>query len=1162
MDTFGWHGSLISRDSYPLNNDLYAAYLDSAKSANGTFQLVWHGGDGVSQNNYSDITVSNFFPVLNTYHFNEGELDQFGIIGLETGTYAISLSGDLKSGSIEIYKIENDTIDSVDFLPTIAGGSENGYDLKELHSYLMQTGPNGAVKTKISNIEYSIFDAPKLDDSAMYQLVDINPNLNVIFDGQKSGDGVGITLGLIDNINSVTNLTLNLMDDYGGLFEIDPTSNQIIVSDAALLSGVKTEDFTLSVSGSFDIENPDFDPNIVEDLNNPRYLNEELITENFSVFNIFKPDFGVEGLKVDPYGDSFDGSIKMDAAAGYFYDILIDGEKIATYDAPDKTSDNSEVEIYNVELNIDLSNLTHGSHQVEILGTASSGASLSAKNNFFLNRSFDPDASTYFNSFSAEVGYSIGFLAEPNSNNYAVLASGEVETVIQLETNGNISSAELTAQQLADFDDSLIKIEYYSDSTQIHVSNFLYLPNQAVEGLSLETGFLTEKAAEKIKDLIGSDNFRDMRGSGSHLVIKNGGGLEIVDSNGIAKQLFDNSVKITKALLSENENFVAIETISKLAEEDSDNNSDIYVLNLQTNEIILQSNVHSDQSGIEKSTICYLSGVDNSGQSFFDTPHGADPSSITLGSGITSDRNLFKYSNELGHAIQATLIGGRNPNNEIIDGSSYWADGTYPTGNDLFVSTNGQYLAWSQTTSIGEGPSIKLQNNYDLNIGLTGEFFGFNEPTDGNLSRGGKTKPYEKWQMFPSISSTGDKICFLLTENFYETASSRSDLFSSELVFMDKSSGQRVIDTGLILRPEISSDGNFVKYQKLHGGNLSWHLADIVSETVVHIETVEQNITLDEEITNLLIEAGFPRGYLLTGNSVASDDEVMLTPQIYNDNVVSVWSLASGGKWAPTIDRDLNPDVPFVVASRDVLPDGREFREFWYFDPKDGLSIILPDNLISADMSDESVAAVLSDTMPDFIGSSLNETAFGTPGENSMYARGGNDLILSGSGDDYLIGGSGEGDDYYNGGSGHDVITFTSSTSNMFINLAHGYASGDDTGEDKLKNIEELQSTFFDDIIIGHSQNNYINALSGNDFIYTFDGDDIVHLGDGDDFAELGGGNDQVYLGLGNNSASEATVTIFSCTLMAPIKFLEETVLMNCGLTRILFCIRQQAIGL
>ena len=71
-----------------------------------------------------------------------------------------------------------------------------------------------------------------------------------------------------------------------------------------------------------------------------------------------------------------------DAAAGYFYDILIDGEKIATYDAPDKTSDNSEVEIYNVELNIDLSNLTHGSHQVEILGTASSGASLSAKTIF------------------------------------------------------------------------------------------------------------------------------------------------------------------------------------------------------------------------------------------------------------------------------------------------------------------------------------------------------------------------------------------------------------------------------------------------------------------------------------------------------------------------------------------------------------------------------------------------------------------------------------------------------------------------------------------------------------------------------------------------------------------------------------------------------------
>ncbi|MDA8730533.1 calcium-binding protein, partial [Alphaproteobacteria bacterium] len=924
-------------------------------------------------------------------------------------------------------------------------------------------------------------------------IIDLDTSLDIIFDGQDSGDSVGITLGFAENADFLDNLTFSLIDDYNGLFAIDEDSDQIIILEDSLLHGELTEEFTLIVTGSFE--------------------GEELITEQFPVFKIFQPQFGVLGLEIDPNGETFGGSIELDVLAGYHYDILIDGEKITSYEAFQKTSESSEAETYKIDLNIELSHLSHGSHEIEVIGTSSTGASLSVENTFFLDRSYDPDASDYFNSFSTEVGYSIGFLADPNANNYAVLSSAESEITIQLEVDGNKSSAVLDADQLAAFDDSLINIEYYSDSKLVHSANFLYLPNQIVEGVSLNTGFLTDFAAEKIKDLIGTDSFGDVRGSGSHVVIESGGGLSIVEQNGDATRLFENNIKITKAILSENERFVAIETTSRLSESDTDNNPDIYVLDLQTNKIIFQSDVHKDQSGTEKSSICYLSGVDNSGQSFFYTPHGTDPSSINFNSGVSSDCNLFKYSNELGHAVQATSIGGQ-------DGSSIWKAGTYPYGHDLFVSTNGQYLAWSQVTSIGEGSSIKLQNNHDLNIGLTGNFFGFDEPTEGNLSRGGATKPYDKWQLFPSISSTGNEICFLLTENFYESEASWSDLFSSELVFMDISGNQRVIDTGLILRPEISENGNFVKYQKLEDGNLCWYLADITSSSVAHIETLEKNIAIDEEVVDLLIEAGFPRGYLLTGNAPASSEEVMVTPQIYNDNVVSVWSLTSGGKWAPTIDRDLHPDVPFIIVSRDALPDGREHREFWYFDPQNGVSVILPDDLINEEISDTTIKTVLSDAISDFTGSSFSETVFGTSGENSIYALGGNDQILAGSGDDYLVGGSGQGDDYYNGGSGHDEITFTSSTSGMFISLAHGYANGTDTGEDRLKNIEEVQATFFDDTVIGHSQNNTIYALSGNDIVYTFAGHDLVDLGDGDDFAELGDGNDEIYLGLGDDVVS------------------------------------------
>ena len=78
----------------------------------------------------------------------------------------------------------------------------------------------------------------------------------------------------------------------------------------------------------------------------------------------------------------------------------------------------------------------------------------------------------------------------------------------------------------------------------------------------------------------------------------------------------------------------------------------------------------------------------------------------------------------------------------------------------------------------------------------------------------------ERWELFPSISDEGDKLLYLKTENFYNSSISKQTLESSELIYSAKNGSTLALDKGIILRPEISSDGNFARYQKIVGEEL------------------------------------------------------------------------------------------------------------------------------------------------------------------------------------------------------------------------------------------------------------------------------------------------------------------------------------------------------
>ncbi len=131
-------------------------------------------------------------------------------------------------------------------------------------------------------------------------------------------------------------------------------------------------------------------------------------------------------------------------------------------------------------------------------------------------------------------------------------------------------------------------------------------------------------------------------------------------------------------------------------------------------------------------------------------------------------------------------------------------------------------------------------------------------------------------------------------------------------------------------------------------------------------------------------------------------------------------------------------------------------------------------------------------------GNGDNDWLVGEDGNDEIHGGDGNDKINGGNGNDFLYGD--DGDDVLQGGKGNDVIdggngrdTFLCLGKNgITINLKTGIATGTDIGEDHLLNIENINGSNGDDIIIGDDQDNNINSEGGSDKVYGEGGNDVL----------------------------------------------------------------------
>ncbi|WP_446737475.1 calcium-binding protein, partial [Pseudovibrio sp. W64] len=106
----------------------------------------------------------------------------------------------------------------------------------------------------------------------------------------------------------------------------------------------------------------------------------------------------------------------------------------------------------------------------------------------------------------------------------------------------------------------------------------------------------------------------------------------------------------------------------------------------------------------------------------------------------------------------------------------------------------------------------------------------------------------------------------------------------------------------------------------------------------------------------------------------------------------------------------------------------------------------------------------------------------GDAGNNRLWGLGGDDALYGGEGRDYLFGGAGA--DHLDGGAGSDIAYYRTSDAGVTINLSEHTASGGHANGDVLVNIESIEGSHYDDLLIGDSNNNALYAQNGLDRLY------------------------------------------------------------------------------
>ncbi len=204
-------------------------------------------------------------------------------------------------------------------------------------------------------------------------------------------------------------------------------------------------------------------------------------------------------------------------------------------------------------------------------------------------------------------------------------------------------------------------------------------------------------------------------------------------------------------------------------------------------------------------------------------------------------------------------------------------------------------------------------------------------------------------------------------------------------------------------------------------------------------------------------------------------------------------------------------------AGADTLTGGTGSDTARYFSSPAGVSVSLVTGLGSGgDAEGDRLSGI-----ENLMGSSFADSLTGDAAANELVGGGGNDILVGGGGDDRLLGG--EGADNINGGAGVDTAIYNRSDAGITVDLAAGTAFGGEAQGDRLKSIENVDGSRYDDTITGDAGANVLHGDHGNDFLFGGDGADTLNGSFDNDTLEGGAGADTIIGSFGVDTASYAT---------------------------------------
>ena len=142
----------------------------------------------------------------------------------------------------------------------------------------------------------------------------------------------------------------------------------------------------------------------------------------------------------------------------------------------------------------------------------------------------------------------------------------------------------------------------------------------------------------------------------------------------------------------------------------------------------------------------------------------------------------------------------------------------------------------------------------------------------------------------------------------------------------------------------------------------------------------------------------------------------------------------------------------------------------------------------------------------------------GAEGDDSLRGGAGNDVLQGGAGADTLEGGAGA--DRLNGGDGFDWASYRGSDTGVSVSLVADTSEGGHAMGDVIVDVENLEGSGYDDILIGDYNSNHLKGGNGEDELRGGYGNDRLEGGDGKDYLNGDQGNDRLEGGNGDDLLS------------------------------------------